>query len=71
MAEGDIARELGRELAAGRAVLFTGAGFSVDALAQGGRPIPSGDSSPTNSGRSASPGNAGMAAPCRTSSSTP
>lgn len=42
MAEEDITSDLGRQLAAGRVVLFTGAGFSVDAKAHDGSPIPSG-----------------------------
>ncbi|MDC3958829.1 SIR2 family protein [Polyangium jinanense] len=42
MADADITSDLGRELAAGRAVLFTGAGFSVDARAEDGSAIPSG-----------------------------
>jgi hypothetical protein len=42
MAEEDVAAYLRAELERRRAVLFTGAGFSVDALDHGGRPIPSG-----------------------------
>jgi hypothetical protein len=43
MRDEDIQRELLDELAHGRAVLLTGAGFSVEARDRDGRPIPSGD----------------------------
>ena len=42
MAEADITGDLCRALEGGRAVLFTGAGFSVDAHDREGKPIPSG-----------------------------
>jgi hypothetical protein len=43
MVDADIATYLGGALADGRAVLFTGAGFSVDAKDRDGRPIPTGN----------------------------
>ena len=43
MVDADIVEYLGDALAGGRAVLFTGAGFSVDAKDRDGQPIPTGN----------------------------